>query len=38
MGTSADGTIGKWPDTSRLHPHTGPEVGFMGCYFRTTAA
>lgn len=33
MGTLADGTIGKWPDTKRLHPHIGPEVGFMGCYF-----
>jgi hypothetical protein len=33
MGTWADGRIAVWPDSKRQHPRTGPEIGFMGCYF-----
>lgn len=33
MGTWKDGTIALWPGSKRLHPHAGPSVGFLGCYF-----
>lgn len=33
MGTWKDGTIALWPGSKRLHPHVGPTVGFLGCYF-----
>lgn len=33
MGTWSDNTIAYWPTSKRQHPRTGPEIGFMGCYF-----
>lgn len=33
MGTWSDDTVAVWPDSKRQHPRTGPEIGFMGCYF-----
>lgn len=33
MGTWSDDTIAYWPTSKRRHPRTGPEIGFMGCYF-----
>jgi len=33
MGTWADHSIAFWPGSKRQHPRTGPEVGWMGCYF-----
>ena len=33
MGTWADDRIAFWPDSKRQHPRTGPEIGFLGCYF-----
>ncbi len=33
MGTWSDDTIAMWPDSKRIHPHVGPEIGFLGCYF-----
>ncbi len=33
QGTWADNTIAYWPRSKRVHPFTGPLVGFMGCYF-----
>jgi hypothetical protein len=33
QGTWSDNTIAFWPTSKRRHPFTGPEVGFMGCYF-----
>lgn len=33
MGTWADDTIAMWPHSKRIHPHVGPEIGFLGCYF-----
>jgi hypothetical protein len=33
MGTWKDDTIALWPGSKRLHPHVGPSVGFLGCYF-----
>jgi len=33
MGTWADDSIAFWPGSKRQHPRTGPEIGWMGCYF-----
>jgi hypothetical protein len=33
MGTWADHTIADWPKSKIPHPHVGPKVGFLGCYF-----
>jgi hypothetical protein len=33
QGTWADNRIALWPDAKRLHPWTGPKIGFRGCYF-----
>jgi hypothetical protein len=33
QGTWADGTLIGWPGAKQLHPMTGDEVGFPGCYF-----
>lgn len=33
QGTWSDHRIAYWPDSKRQHPFTGPEIGFMGCYF-----
>ncbi len=33
QGTWADNSIAFWPNSKRLHPRIGPEVGFMSCYY-----
>ncbi len=33
QGTGSDNTIAVWPVSKRIHPRTGPEIGFLGCYF-----
>ncbi len=33
MGTWRDDTIAYWPTSKLQHPRTGPEIGFLGCYF-----
>ncbi len=33
QGTWHDHKIAYWPDSKRQHPRTGPEIGFLGCYF-----
>lgn len=33
QGTWRDNKIAYWPDSKRQHPRTGPEIGFLGCYF-----
>ena len=33
QGTWKDDTLCKWPGCKRLHPKTGEEVGWLGCYF-----
>jgi hypothetical protein len=33
QGTWSDHRIAYWPDSKRQHPFSGPEIGFMGCYF-----
>jgi hypothetical protein len=33
MGTWSDDSIAYWPTSKRQHPRTGPEIGFLGCYF-----
>ena len=33
QGTWSDHRIAYWPDSKRQHPFTGPEIGFLGCYF-----
>lgn len=33
QGTDADDKIAFWPLSKRIHPRTGPHVGFLGCYF-----
>lgn len=33
QGTWSDHRIAYWPDSKRQHPRTGPEIGFLGCYF-----
>ncbi len=33
QGTWSDDTLCGWPGAKRLHPMTGPEAGFPGCYF-----
>ena len=33
QGTWSDHRIATWPDSKRQHPRTGPEIGFLGCYF-----
>ena len=33
MGTWSDNNIAYWPTSKRLHPMTGDNVGFLGCYF-----
>ena len=30
---SSDNTLCGWPQSKRLHPMNGQEVGFLGCYF-----
>lgn len=33
QGTWKDDSIAFWPGSKRQHPFTGPEIGWMGCYF-----
>jgi hypothetical protein len=33
MGTWSDDRIAYWPTSKQQHPRTGPEIGFLGCYF-----
>lgn len=33
QGTWSDHRIAFWPESKRQHPRTGPEIGFLGCYF-----
>jgi len=33
QGTWSDDTFCGWPQSKRLHPMTGDDVGFLGCYF-----
>jgi hypothetical protein len=33
QGTWKDDTFCDWPQCKRVHPMTGPDVGFLGCYF-----
>jgi hypothetical protein len=33
QGTWKDDTFCDWPQCKRVHPMTGPNVGFLGCYF-----
>ncbi len=33
QGTWSDDTVAVWPVSKRQHPRTGPEIGWLGCYF-----